>query len=297
MIDHMDLEGIFPAMVTPFHGDGEIDEDGLIDVLDFLVDDGVHGIYLLGTTGETPLLDKEEKKRVIDLVSDHVDDTPIIAGSMAASTKEAVELGKHCEGKDIDAIHAVVPYYFPMKREGILNHYRTIAEKVDLPIFIYSFPQRTGNDLDMRTLKELSKINDLVGIKDSSGDLEWIYRMKKEFDEFTIFGGADSLILPFLQLGLDGAVTAIGNVFPNLVVELYEEYKAGREENAREIQDGILEIKEVFSGYPYLSAVKEGLNLRGVDVGGLRGPMVTLDEKRSKDLKKELNDIDILQEI
>lgn len=293
----MDLEGIFPAMVTPFDGHGEIDEEGLIDVLDFLVDDGVHGIYLLGTTGETPLLDKEEKKRVINLVSDHVDDTPIIAGSMAASTKEAVELGKYCEGKGIDAIHAVVPYYFPMKREGILNHYRTIAEKVDLPIFIYSFPQRTGNDLDMRTLKELSKINDIAGIKDSSGDFEWIYRMNKEFDEFTIFGGADSLILPFLQLGLDGAVTAVGNVFPSLVVELYEEYKAGREQNAREIQDGILEIKEVFSGYPYLSAVKEGLNLRGVDVGGLRSPMVTLDEKRSKNLKKELNDIDILQEI
>ncbi|MGM0405970.1 MAG: 4-hydroxy-tetrahydrodipicolinate synthase [Thermoplasmatota archaeon] len=289
------FEGIYPAAITPFDKDENIDESKLIDFLDFLIDGGVHGIYLLGTNGEAPLLDMEEKKRAIELAVEHVDGrVPIIAGTMCNSTKKTIELSRWAEEKGADGVHVIIPYYFPSPRKSLVKHFKNISKEISLPIFIYSIPQRTGNDLDMETLKELSKIDNVSALKDSSGDLAFFYAAVEEIKGLQLFGGNDSLIYSYLTMGGNGAVTAAGNVFPELVSSIYDHFVKGDFQKAKEAQDKVLRISNAMKKGPYLSGVKEALKLRGLDFGEVRKPLESFSQEKITLLKKELNDLGLL---
>ncbi|MFP4000370.1 MAG: dihydrodipicolinate synthase family protein [Thermoplasmata archaeon] len=293
------FKGIFPAVITPYDEGEEVDESRLKDFLDYVIEGGVHGIYLLGTNGEGPLLTFQEKKRVIETALEHVAGrVPVIVGSMCNSTKNTIELSKYAESKGADAVHAIVPYYYPVTKNGLKNHIKELAEEVDIPIFLYSIPQFTGNEIEPHTLGELSELDDLIGLKDSSGDIGFFYQSLNEVqskrDDFVFFGGNDSLILTYLMMGGDGSVTAVGNAFPGLVADIFEEYMSGNIETAKDKQKKVWKIKDIFSGYPTMSAVKGTLKVLGEDFGGPRRPLQSLNDRELKKLERKLKDINVI---
>ncbi|MFW6040437.1 MAG: 4-hydroxy-tetrahydrodipicolinate synthase [Thermoplasmatota archaeon] len=295
----MKYEGIFPAVITPFNNKEEVDKSKMREFLDFVIEGGVHGIFLLGTNGEAPLLTKEEKMDLMEIAVEYVDGrVPIISGTDTNSTKEAIELGKHAENVGIDAIQAVVPYYFPASHHSLVNHYTKIAEKVDLPLFIYSFPARTGNEISIQTLSKLAEHPNIKGIKDSSGDVSWYYKaiekIKKKRDDFIFFSGNDMLLYNYLSLGGGGGVSALANVFPELVVKVYEEFKSRNYQKAKKKQDIAMQARRAIDEGPYMAGVKGGLKVRGLDFGDLRSPLLALDKDERNHLEKKFKELDLI---
>ncbi len=289
----MVFRGIFPPAITPFKENEEIDEDKLKDFLDFLIKRGVHGIFLLGTNGEAPMLTTEEKKLVMKIAVEHVNGkVPVIVGAGAVSTKEAIELGRFAEKVGADAIHVVTPYYYPVTQEGLIKHYSKIAMSVEIPVIVYYIPSLTHNRMEIKTLKKIASFPRIAGLKDSSKDLAWfhaaIVEIKSVRDDFSFLCGSDALIFTYLQFGASGAVSAIANVFPELVVELYNSFIKGDHEEALMLQDKVLRIRRIFKGYPYMSAIKAALKLRGFDFGNLRSPLQSLEKADLEKLKLEL---------
>ncbi|WP_324735391.1 4-hydroxy-tetrahydrodipicolinate synthase [Thermococcus sp. SY098] len=293
------IEGIFPPVVTPFKEDESIDEERFASFLEFLVKRKVSGLFLLGTNGEGLSLEKEEKIRIMEIAVETVKGkVPVIAGTGAITTRETIKLSKEAERIGVDAIHVIVPYYYPLSREGILRHYAKVSQEVDLPILIYYIPSRTGNKIDVKTLCELAKLRNIIGIKDSSKDVTWFYNaimaVKKENPDFVFLGGSDALIYTHLMLGGNGAVSAIANAFPEIVIKLYEEFRAGNLAKAKEIQDRILIIRQILKKYPYLSGIKAALKLRGIDMGVLRSPLVFLSKDQLQCLREELKAVGVI---
>jgi len=295
----MKFEGIFPPAITPFTKDDEVDEEKLAEYLDFLIKHRVHGLFMLGTNGEGPLLTFEEKKRVIKIAVEHINGKiPIIAGTGCVSTKETIELSKYAEKVGADAVHVVTPYYYPVSQQGLIRHYTKIAESVELPIVIYYIPDRTGVKIDVSTLAKLAEIDSIIGIKDSSKDVGWFYNavmnVREKRPDFLFFGGSDALIYTHLTLGANGAVSAVANVFPEIVVKLYKEFKAGNYKKAKELQDKVLRIRQALKKGPYMAGVKGALKLKGMDFGELRSPLCSLSEEELKKLKEDLRKIGVL---
>lgn len=296
----MKFEGIFPPGITPFTKDDEVDLAKLTEYLDFLIKGGIHGLFLLGTNGEGPLLTFEEKKEVIKTAVEHVNGRiPVIAGTGCTSTKETVELSKYAEKVGADGVHVVTPYYYSTTPNGIIKHYKKIAESVEVPVIIYHIPPRTGVKIDVGTLLKLAEVPNIVGVKDSSKDVIWFYNaitaVREKRSEFIFFSGSDALIYTHLGLGANGAVSAVANVFPEIVVELYEEFKKGNLTKAKEIQDKVLKIRTALQkGFPYMAGVKGALKLRGMDFGELRSPLESLDDEGLKELEKRLKELNLL---
>ncbi len=293
------FSGVFPPAIVPFKENEEIDEEKFQEYLDFLVKNKVHGIFLLGTNGESPLLTMEEKKKIIQIATEYVGNrVPIIAGTGCPGTKETIELSKFAEKCSVDAIHVVTPYYYPLSPTGILKHYAKISEAVSLPIIIYYIPDRTGNKLDMKTLSKLATIENIIGIKDSSKSVEWFYEavntIREIKEDFVFFGGSDALLFVHLMLGAKGVVSAVANAFPEIVVEFYEEFRKGNYAKAKEIQDKILKIRRALKMGPYLAGVKAALKIQGYDFGNPRSPLEPFSEMEMEKLKEELKKIGVI---
>ncbi|EHR77840.1 dihydrodipicolinate synthase [Thermococcus litoralis DSM 5473] len=295
----MRFEGIFSPSITPFTREEEVDSSKLTEYLDFLIKGGIHGLFLLGTNGEGPLLTFEEKKEVIRTAVEHVNGKiPVIAGTGCPSTKETVELSKYAEKVGADAVHVVTPYYYPLTQNGVIKHYRKVAESIELPIIIYYIPERTGVKIDVSTLLKLAGIPNIVGVKDSSKDVIWAYNaitlVKEERSDFVLFGGSDALIFTHLILGADGVVSAVSNVFPEIVVELYHEIKKKNLGRAKELQDKVLKIRQALKKCPYLAGVKAALQLRGLDFGEVRSPLEFPDKEKMHELERALRKVGVL---
>jgi len=293
------LEGVFPPMITPFKKNEEVDIEKLTEYLDFLIKGGVHGIFLLGTNGEGPLLTFEEKKEIIKVAVEHIgEQVPVIAGTGCISTKETIELSKYAERVGADAVHIVTPYYYPISGEGLIRHYNKISESIEIPIIIYYIPERTGVKIDVNTLMKLAGNEKIIGIKDSSKSVEWFYEainnVRSIRKDFVFLGGSDALIYTHLSLGANGVVSAVANVFPEIVVELYEEFKKGNFKRAKEIQDKILLVRRALKAGPYLGGVKAALKLRGLDFGDPRSPLVGYNEEEMERLKERLKEIGVI---
>jgi len=293
------FNGIFPAVITPFDEEEKVDETRLKDFLDHVIEGDVHGIYLLGTNGEAPLLTLEEKKRVIETTLQHVNGkVPVIVGSMCNSTKNTIEISRFADDKGADAVHVIVPYYYPITQKGLRAHLEEVSNEIEMSIFLYSIPQFTGNDIDTSTVIDLIDVDKLIGMKDSSGDVDFFYRtmkkMREKREEFVFFGGDDSQILNYLAMGSDGSVTAVGNVFPKLVTDIYENYRSGDMKDAMQKQKKVIEIKDIFNRYPTMSAVKGALKLKGLNFGDLRKPMYSLNASELEKLEAELEKIGMI---
>lgn len=268
-------EGIFPALVTPFTNDGKaVDEKRLRVLVNRCIELGVHGIVPCGTTGEFVNMTTEEKKHVIKTVVDEVNGrVRVIAGTGASGTAQALEMTKYAKDVGADAALIVTPFYLKPSDRGIYEHFDTIAKAVDLPIILYNIPQCTGVELTWQMVEDLAQIPNIVGVKDSSGQLRYILAvLEKVRDKINVLCGHDEVVVAALAAGCSGAILASANVIPDVWVQIYNHIKNGELQKARELQYKVQKIARIIAGSGAVGA-KEGLNLMNIKVGPVRKPL------------------------
>jgi 4-hydroxy-tetrahydrodipicolinate synthase len=218
------LKGVYTAIVTPFKKDGSIDEEAFRKLIDRQIKAGVSGIVPCGTTGESPTLSHEEHNLVIEIACEQAKDKiEVMAGTGSNSTDEAIAMTKHAKEAGADYSLQVVPYYNKPTQKGLYNHFKKIAESVDIPIVIYNIQGRTGVNLETATLVELSKIPNIVGVKEASGSIQQIMDVIKNVPkEFSVLSGDDGLVLPLMAAGGHGVISVASNAIPEKMVEFVE---------------------------------------------------------------------------
>jgi 4-hydroxy-tetrahydrodipicolinate synthase len=268
-------EGIFPALVTPFSDDGKVvDEERLRVLVNRCIELGVHGVVPCGTTGEFVNLTTEEKKHVIKTVIDEVNGrVKVVAGTGASGTNEAVEMTKYAKDAGADAALIVTPFYLKPADRGIYEHYYTIASEVDLPIILYNIPQCTGLPLPWQMVEDLAQIPNIVGVKDSSGQLSFILAvLEKVRDKINVLCGHDEVVVAALAAGCSGAILASANVIGDIWVQIYNHVKNGELQKARELQYKVQKIARIIAGSGAVGT-KEALNMMKIKVGPVRKPL------------------------
>jgi len=291
--DPLDLHGVVPPTVTAFDADESLDPEGTAAHARFCVDRGVHGVFPLGTNGEFALLDGDERRQVVEAVADEVDEVPVIAGVGAPGTAETVAHAEHAERVGADGVVVVTPFYYPVDHDAVLEHYRRVLEAVDVPVYVYHIPSKTGNTLSLETVAALADLG-VAGIKDSSKDIPFLGQAIAANPKLTFLSGSDSLVFPGLELGCSGVVSAVANAFPEYVVDLFEAYDAGDEDRAEELQHELYEIRAALKEGPYMAGPKTALRLRGFDAGPLRAPLRGMDDEQERALERRLEDFGLL---
>lgn len=281
------LKGIIPAMLTPLDGEQNINERATRKLVNHLIENGVHAIFALGTNGEFFSLSDAEKSEVMGIVIDEVKGrVPVMIGSGAADTRQAVLLSKEAEKAGADCLSVITPYFNALSQREIFNHFKAVAESVSIPVLLYNIPARAGNEILPETARELAKISNITGIKDSSGKFETIkaYIDITQGMDFSVYAGTDSLILKTLEAGGRGAVAATANVCPGLAVDIYEGWISGDIEKARSAQERLSKLREISRLASIPAAYKAALELQGIEAGPPKLPAMPLEE----DLKGKL---------
>src|SRR5712691_11894173 len=230
MKTNMQIRGIIPPVTTPMQANEDLDLPRLRWFLDHLIDAGVHGVFVLGTNGEFYALDEREKQEVIATAVEHVRGrVPVFAGTGAESTREAVRLTKMAEKEGVDGVSVITPYFVMPNQQEIFDHYRRIAEHTSLPVILYNNPSTCGGlKIDVDTVARLAEIPNILGVKDSSGDLQNTMEYIRVVPErFAVMMGRDTLIYSALIFGARGAVPATANIAPALLVEIFETFERG----------------------------------------------------------------------
>lgn len=293
-----ELHGIIPAMVTPFKEDKSLDEEGLQDLVKFLCDEGCHGILVGGTTGEYTFMDTEERKRIFELAAEAAEgsETTILANTGCHSTEHTIELTKYAKKAGADAALILPTYYLKTNFAGLKMHYEQIAENVDLPLAIYHYPGATGVSLSPEQIVELSKIDNIVGIKNTASmqhTSELLY-LTKDIDNFNVLTGFEHLILSTLAGGGKGAVGIVHNVVPAQLVKIYDLLEQGSIKEAREINNNLIKLYDLMEEEPCPAPVKEALKQMGLSVGDPRLPVMPASEEMKEKLDKELKRLQII---
>jgi 4-hydroxy-tetrahydrodipicolinate synthase len=268
-------EGILPALVTPFTDDGKsVDEERLRCLTRHCLELGVHGVVPCGTTGEFVNLSIEEKKQLIKVVVDEVNGkVPVVAGTGASGTRETVEMTKYAKDVGASAALIVTPYYLKPADRGIYEHYNTVASEVDLPIILYNIPQCTGLPLPWQMVEDLAQIPNIVGVKDSSGQLSFILAvLEKVRDKINVLCGHDEVVVAALAAGCSGAILASANIIPDIWVQIYNHVKSGELQRARELQYKVQKIARIIAGSGAVGT-KAALNMMKIKVGPVRMPL------------------------
>lgn len=262
-------------MVTPLAENG-IDEAATRKLVNKLINDGVHGLFILGTNGEFYALSEEEKLTLVKIVVDEAAGrVPIFAGSGGISTEAVIQLTNQFAELGVNAVSIITPYLIKISDEELIQHYQAIAANTNLPIILYNIPANTKISISEQVFKELIKIPRIVGIKDSSGQLENIqmYLDLNDRADFSVLVGSDSLILPALQKGADGAVAATSNVLTKTDLGIYQAYLANDLEKAAQLQESINDFRRVLKLATVPSVLKYSLGLTGIPVGPPKSPV------------------------
>lgn len=283
----MDFRNVLTAMVTPFSADGGIDFEVTTELIEHLINTGTDGIVVAGTTGESPTLSEKEKialfKHVVNVVDHRI---PVIAGTGNNNTADSITLTKEAEKCGVDGIMLVTPYYSRPSQQGLYEHFSAIAKQTTLPIMLYNIPGRSSVNMTSETTIRLSEIDNIVSTKEASGDLDEISRIiEYTKDNFMVYSGDDSMTLPILAIGGDGVVSVASHVIGNEMSALVSAFKNGETKKAADIHRRILPtIKGLFKA-PSPAPVKAALNIKGINVGGLRLPLVGLTNEENEELK------------
>ena len=271
------LKGVMPALVTPFNENFEINEVALRNLIDFVIDKGVTAVVPCGSTGEFTSMSIEERKKVIEITVNQVKGrAKVIAGTGDAGTDTAIELTKYAEKVGADAALIVSPFYFKPTDKEIFEHYKKIAESTSLPIILYNIPQVTGVEIPWWVVEGLADIENIIGIKDSSGNMPYMMAIfEKVFGKISIICGHDEIATAALAAGADGLILASANIIPDVWVQIYNLILEGKLEEAFSIQRKIQTLVRIITRRGGALAVKAGLNMIGMNVGKARRPLMT----------------------
>ncbi|MGA2241387.1 MAG: 4-hydroxy-tetrahydrodipicolinate synthase [Verrucomicrobiota bacterium] len=264
------IHGVVTPLITPVDTKERVDESGLRNVIEHVLCGGVHGVFVAGSTGEFYGLDYDEKKRATEITVNQVKGrVPVYVGASAITTRECIKLSKMAEEAGAQAVTILTPMFISPSEEELYKHFRTIAESTALPVLVYNNPDRTGINMSANLIERLAEIPNLVGAKESSGDLtltsEYIRRTRSK--GFKILAGRDTMILATLVYGGVGAVAATSNMAPALVVEIYNKFKAGDIPGALEAQYKLAPLRIAFGLGSFPVVMKDALNLMGINVG------------------------------
>lgn len=275
------IRGSIHALVTPFHDDESLNLDQMRVHTDRAVQAGADGVFCLGTNGEFFQQTEDERLAVLEAVVDATGGrVPVYGGAGAVGTKETVRIAQRMQASGADVLSVITPYFAAASQDELYRHFAVVADAVDIPVLIYNIPARTGNTITPATVARLAEIDNIAGVKDSSGNFDAILQIIEltDPDHFAVLAGTDSLVLPTLQAGGAGGITAVANVYPRTMVEIFQRWAAGDLDGARAAQASIRSLRNLFSlGNPN-TIVKAATNAAGEAVGPCRAPFNLLDD-------------------
>lgn len=282
---------ISTAMVTPFDKKGHIDFVKTTQLINHLIENGTESLVVAGTTGESPTLSKEEKIALFQHVVKVVDKrVPVIAGTGSNNTYASIELTKKAEQIGVDAIMLVAPYYNKPNQEGFYQHFKAIAESTNLPVMLYNIPGRSAANILPETIIRLSTIPNIVAVKEASGDLNAMtYIIANTPDEFLLYSGDDGITIPVLSIGGAGIVSVASHIIGNEMQEMIQTFIKGDYQTAAKLHQKLLPVMQGLFTAPNPVPVKTALQLKGMDVGSVRLPLVPLTEMERKTLTNLIN--------
>ncbi|CAM5219255.1 4-hydroxy-tetrahydrodipicolinate synthase OS=Ureibacillus acetophenoni OX=614649 GN=dapA PE=3 SV=1 [Ureibacillus acetophenoni] len=287
----MNFGNILTAMVTPFDEQGEIDWQATENLINYLIANGTDGLVVSGTTGESPTLSDEEKIQLFRFAVKVVDGRiPVIAGTGSYNTRASIELTKQAENAGVDGIMLVTPYYNKPSQEGMYEHFKAIAAETTLPIILYNIPGRSVVNLSVDTVVELSKIKNIVAIKEASGDLSAMSEMiERTRDGFSLYSGDDGLTIPVLSIGGTGVISVASHIIGNEMQAMVKKFQLGNFQEAARDHRRLLPVMKILFATPNPTSVKAALNLNGIPVGGVRLPMTPLNNEQLVSLQRVLD--------
>jgi len=287
------LEGAFTALITPFKDSGAIDEEGLRRNVNFQIGKGIGGLVPCGTTGESATLTHAEHKKVVEIVIDEANGrVPVIAGTGSNSTAEAIELTKHAFEAGADYCLLISPYYNKPTQKGVIAHFQAVAAESEGGRILYNVPSRTGLNVEADTVIKLAEVENIVGIKEASGNLEQIMRIiRGAGQKLTVLSGDDIMTYPILALGGKGVISVASNIVPDMVQKMVVDFLKGRMEESRRAHYRLLDLYKHLFLETNPGPIKELMNLAGMPAGPLRLPLVSCEEKNVEILRRDLKDL------
>ena len=296
----MKISGAITALATPMKSDGTIDFSSLENLIEYQISEGINALVSVGTTGESATVDVEEHLEIIKFfIGVSNGRIPIIAGTGANSTQEAILLTQEAKKLGADAALLVSPYYNKPTQEGLFLHFSEIAEKVDLPQIIYNVPSRTASNVDVSTVGRLCSHKNIIGIKDATGDMGVLENLQKECKleidtgNFSLYSGDDETSFDFILKGGHGTISVTSNILPKLVVNMYEAAKSNSEEG-KVIKESLQKINKLLFLESNPIPVKYALYLMGLIDKGIRLPLTWLDERFHSEIQNELKDLKLI---
>ena len=291
-------EGIIIPVITPVDAQGKFNEPVYRQLIDFWADHGIDGVFPFGTTGEFYAFDNEVYRHVLEVTKDAVRGRmAVYAGANHITTAGAVELAKIAEEVGVDALSVLTPMFVSQTQDELLAYYTTIANATSLPIIIYNNKPKTNVTVAPETVRKLARIKNIVGVKDSTGDMtntEEYIRLTRDLPDFRVLVGRDTLIYAGLCYGAAGAITSCANIAPDLAVAIYNCYKAGDQAGALDAQFKFSKLRISTNMGTFPVVIKEGLRMMGYDVGDCIAPIAPLSEDKRAELREVLTSIGVL---
>lgn len=289
--------GAATALITPMNGDGSIDFDSLDRLIDYQTESGIDALLVLGTTGEPSTLNEEEKRKILSFARDRIDGrVPLIVGTGTNDTKKTADFSRYAAENGADAVLVVTPYYNKTTDEGLILHYKTVAEACDCPVILYNVPSRTGMNIPLSVYKKLSKIENIVGVKEASGNIGKISDIISECgDSLAVWSGNDSETVPVMALGGAGVFSVLSNIMPREVAALTSLMRSGRYTEAAEIAKQLNGITKALFSEVNPIPVKEACRIMGLTKTAVcRPPLCGIGDKNRLALEDELKKINLI---
>jgi 4-hydroxy-tetrahydrodipicolinate synthase len=291
------IKGSMVALITPFYEDGKVNYDKLKELIEWHIQEKTDGIVVLGTTAETPALTVTEKDEIVRIsIEVAAGRVPILVGSGSNNTLVAKEQSIKYEKMGAAALLVITPYYNKTNKAGMIRHFTEVADAVNIPIYVYNVPGRTGVTLTYEALKEISKHRNIAGIKEASGNISFVAEISRLIsDKFTIYSGNDDMIIPLMSLGGGGVISVLANILPRQTHELAMAYLEGDSERARKMQLYYLEFINNLFVETNPIPIKEAMNLIGMNVGPYRLPLCEMEESNKAKLIDSMKKINLLK--
>lgn len=291
-------KGIIPAVITPLTADGKFSEKAMRKLINHLIDGGVHGLFVVGTTGEFYGLTPAEKKFIFEVSMDETKGrVPVYAGVNGVTTREALEITKVAEECRVDAISVLTPMFISPSQQQLIDHYKAIAKSTKLPVLLYNNPPKTGVNLAVDSVAKLAEVDNIVGIKDSSGDFTQTgeYIRTTRGTDFHVLLGRDTLIYAGLCYGATGSIAACANVAPRLCADIYDKYMAGDLAGSLEAQFTLAPLRIGFTIGTFPAVIKESLTMLGIEAGPCMDPVGPMTAEESEKVRKILVGMGLLK--
>ena len=290
------IQGSIVALITPFNEDGSVNYDKLRELVDWHIEQGTDAILALGTTAETPTLTMKEEDEIARIVIEETAGrVPVIVGSGSNNTMMAVEQSLKFQEMGADALLVITPYYNKTSKAGMVYHFTQVADAVDIPVYVYNVPGRTGVSITYEALAEISQHKNIVGIKEASGNMSLVCKFAKLINEnFNVYSGNDDINLPILSVGGAGVISVLANILPKETHELAMAYINGDTDKAREMQMKYLDFINALFIETNPIPIKEAMNIVGMNVGGYRMPLCPMAEDTKAVLKGEMEKLGLL---